>query len=646
MTTTSTTDLSPTRRAHRRVMAWLVVACLVVAGCASRDGSDEATRDPSDTAPTTTATAVTTTSTATEPVASPTTTPHSVATAPATSPSTTSITPATATARNRTLVSPLSYPVWRGDPATEPARRSYPYSWKSSPLTVAVVERRTATGLVDPVLVVVSPHPMLWLGVPSEPRGSATLADGTEVDLHALANGNFAATYAPEPPDLVRDPGTGTEVIVVGSDPLAFLHAAGGSPVSGVSGGIARAAHDYLEATIDAVPDGWVLTVPPTPIVRGAPRAALETTRRVRVEVSSGPGVVDALFVAPIVRLELGDGVDRWAVTDPVAGAEHLMWRLEDGTWIRLSGPDRASVVDAIDDLDFVDERSWQMRYPALAIGPLDRAAPGAASGIAPQRPFDERAMVFTVDGVEVITRISASALPDTATTFTWSGLAVVRPDEATELCPAHVPLDPVFPPDCDGIAMTPVDPSGFGWEDGELRWDWVTVHADVPATAAAPASVLETWIDPPATLMGHEGAWEYRARVPDECPPRQGLRRLSELPEVTDLTRNDPAVELVAIGPWDEILQVAGDADPYRDRLRSAGIEACIVEVAHSSDVLRATLDGHDAPTSPLDRYDVGVGGRIDVRVPIADAATVRRIAATFPDPTMLRVIGMAVIS
>jgi hypothetical protein len=224
--------------------------------------------------------------------------------------------------------------------------------WDNATAAEALVARRDGELIRDGIALSVSSDGTRdqFRGVPRQ----ATVA-GVPVEVY-VENGSPAITT-------VVLPGT-PEVAASGLDPIAFLEAAGGFPVTG------QRVDDDGEVTfaIGPLPDGYDVIAPPARLPLGS---ATAFTRANDDDGADGDGITVWVDVRnPLIAYaQVGDlqqidinGTDGWLYDR--GPASNVMWQVSDTTWANVGGASSADVaMEFARSIDFVDEATWTERY-------------------------------------------------------------------------------------------------------------------------------------------------------------------------------------------------------------------------------------------------------------------------------------------
>jgi heat shock protein HslJ len=246
---------------------------------------------------------------------------------------------------------------------------------------------------------------------------------------------------------------------------------------------------------------------------------------------------------------------------------------------------------------------------------------------------------VYEVGGVEVVTPTRLAQLPEHAQRVQFT-TTVIDSGDGPELCLGIV-LDSL-PPQCSGPVASGLEMEGWTEKANGVRWGDQTVVVSWPPVAGM-VDVLDQ--SDPVNLDIEFPPGD----LPAEC---QGIEKAAGAGPINDYASSlgDMNGGLYVANDGTLVLQVIGDPAPHRTALAASG-GACVVEVPRSeAEQLRiqnslAPLLADISAVSGSYALSTGPGGRVDVQVPVADAATARAVAGIVDDPTAIRLVGMGVL-
>lgn len=250
-----------------------------------------------------------------------------------------------------------------------------------------------------------------------------------------------------------------------------------------------------------------------------------------------------------------------------------------------------------------------------------------------------ERALrVFNVGGIEVVAVTESTELPERATQVVFES-TIIDAGSGPVLCGRAV--DASLPPQCsglfiDGIEMTGWSEQSFGviWGERSVTVSWPPVDRRVDLITDGPHTNTEV-------VFPH-------LETPEVC---QGITDFVSPGTVTDYARQlgSESGGLYVTSDGRLVLQVTSDPAPHRIALASDGMEACVVQTKYSEAELtsiRAQLEPQLRSIAPeVASSASGIAGRVELRIDVADLATVNAIADLVEDPASVRVIGRAVL-
>lgn len=254
-------------------------------------------------------------------------------------------------------------------------------------------------------------------------------------------------------------------------------------------------------------------------------------------------------------------------------------------------------------------------------------------------RPFDDVAMVFDVEGVEVVTRVADDLLPEVTRQIRMTSYVIQESGALPIACTLPVDLGGV--PRCSGVELAGLDL--FQLEESS------SIEEGPPGVRSA---VLElelernrTGVFEVITAEEPQGEdWEYRPEHPNSC----GIEsEPGDFATIGDYALN---ADVLAGGPFESsegkpVLQVSDDPARHIEALHELGVaDPCVIQVEANTRELLSTFSGL-LSTAPRDLWirsvNDGAYGRVDVEVWNADVTTVEAIAAMVPERSALRIIG-----
>lgn len=244
----------------------------------------------------------------------------------------------------------------------------------------------------------------------------------------------------------------------------------------------------------------------------------------------------------------------------------------------------------------------------------------------------------FDVNGVEVVAAVTGADLPEWATLVEFTAL-VVDPGSGPGLCLWGAE-------EClEGVPLEGLSAEWWTAEQGDARWgerrvvvEWDGYPERLTAIEDGPPVPAEELHVDPARAM------------PEEC------RDIDEFVSNRLVYAHQRTLDesqyggVYALNEGGIVLQVTDDPDPHREALAVDGAEACVIRVPYSEDEYRTMAFNLQERIEGIMPGMAGVGseavaGRFEVHVPVADRATVARIAAETSHPDALRVVGFGVI-
>ena len=244
----------------------------------------------------------------------------------------------------------------------------------------------------------------------------------------------------------------------------------------------------------------------------------------------------------------------------------------------------------------------------------------------------------FDVGGVEVVVMTETDELPGRATAVEVTG-TLIDSGGGPKLCAGAVMTS--LPPQCVGPIVDGLDMTGWTEEAQGVRWGertvsvtWPPLEDHVQLISASEPEYTE-YVYPPGVLPAECADIDAFVGSGDVNEYARSLGEVSGGVYVT----NENVI----------VLQVTDDPQPHRDALASGGRQACVIEVERSEDEQRTIHDQIDQQLAAAvysgSVSSPGPGARVEVGVPVADRETVEAIAALVYDPSVIRVIGWAIL-
>jgi hypothetical protein len=307
-----------------------------------------------------------------------------------------------------------------------------------------------------------------------------------------------------------------------------------------------------------------------------------------------------------------------------------MLWNTSDGIEVAQDG----------DRMEWFGSNLEGRVYPLVFRRDGAPPPPGSSSTTLPSAADAPAVTVYEVEGVEVVTPTRLGELPERATQVEFV-VTVIDSGDGPELCVGGVATS--LPPQCSGPVAAGLDMEGWSDEMNGVRWGdrsvvvtWPPIDGIVNVVSDSPIIVWEV-VFPPNEL-------------PTECRDvaiAAGVGVINDY--ASSLGARNGGLYLASDGTL--VLQVVDDPAPHRAALAESG-GACVVEVSHSEAEQRSIQDAltrllaDDVPELASSfAIGTGAGGRVEVYVPVADAATARAIASLVDDPTAIRVVGSGIL-
>lgn len=260
-----------------------------------------------------------------------------------------------------------------------------------------------------------------------------------------------------------------------------------------------------------------------------------------------------------------------------------------------------------------------------------------AADTTLPGSDVDRQVRTFEVEGVEVVSITETVELPEHASRVEFAS-TVIDAGDGPVVCIGGV--DDSLPPQCRGVVADGLDMTGWGQLDGGVWWGERNVTVTWPPVDGHVERLDDSEFQPPEFAMA-------LTALPEECA---GIERFVDYRAVNaraaEIGERSGGVYLTDDGTI--VLQVTDDPEPHRQVLAAGGAEACVIQVDRSEAELvglQSELTANHGGTLLVTGSSPGPRGRLDLTVPVADAATASTIATLVDEPDALRIIGEAVI-
>lgn len=254
-------------------------------------------------------------------------------------------------------------------------------------------------------------------------------------------------------------------------------------------------------------------------------------------------------------------------------------------------------------------------------------------------QPFDSQALVFYVDGAEVITETFNGSLPESAGSRLEMTTLVIATEPSQGVACRGGFAKESLPPQCvSSLPLSSLNAQDLPEEYKGQFYGSVTLDL-----------VMEDGVGVVQQVRPPQDPWIYWEQTPTECEgvPVSGSEAFAVVGKYSE-ELGSQAGKAYQSADNVLVLEVLEDRDVHVQALAAAGVvDACVVVVDRSMQQVRELLDQLRA--SPVKRsiarIETGAGGRVNVFVDFADQQTVRSFLNEVDDPTSIRIIGLSKI-